>query len=501
MDDQQLAVRMRGIHKGFYGVPVLTDVDFEVRRGEVHALAGGNGAGKSTLMKILQGVYSLDAGEIEIDGRPVQLSRIQDARAAGIGMVFQEFSLVPTLTVAQNISLGVEPLGRSCLIRDREAIRRAREVFAEMEVDVDPRAVVGELGTAYWQLTEIAKALSQQARGLIMDEPTASLAKHEADVLFQLVGRLTERGISIIYISHRMDEVYRIADRITILRDGRRLLTETLADVTPEQIVEGIVGKKIEGQLTYRDRGHDTDAAPFLEVRHLTAGPRVRDVSFILRPGEILGLAGLMGSGRTELARVLFGIDPADSGEIHLRGRKVSIASPRHAIEQGFALIPEDRRAQGLILEHSVRENLLLPMLDQTRKGVLLSSQAGKKLSSELIERFAVKVANPQRPVRLLSGGNQQKVVLAKWLGTEPEVLILDEPTAGVDIGTKSEILDMIRGLADGGKAVIVISSELPELLAVSDRVLVLRDGSVQQELARRDIPDEEALQLAVQGV
>jgi ribose transport system ATP-binding protein len=360
---------------------------------------------------------------------------------------------------------------------------------------------VGDLGTAYWQLTEIAKALAQDARVLIMDEPTASLARHETEALFDLVERLKARGISIIYISHRMDEVYRIADRITILRDGRRLLTEKLADVTPEQIVEGIAGKKIEGQLTYRHRGHDTDVAPLLEVRNLTAGPRVRDVSFTLRPGEILGLAGLMGSGRTELARVLFGIDPVGSGDIHLRGRKVSIDSPRRAIEEGFALIPEDRRAQGLVLEHSVRENLLLPMLDRTRRGVLLSSKAGKELSSQLIERFAVKVANPQRPVRLLSGGNQQKVVLAKWLGTGPEVLILDEPTAGVDIGTKSEILDMIRGLADAGKAVIVISSEYPELLAVSDRILVLRDGTVAADLDRGDIEDEESLQLAVQGV
>jgi ribose transport system ATP-binding protein len=436
-----------------------------------------------------------------VEGKPVQIGSIHEARAAGVGMVFQEFSLVPSLTVAQNIFLAAEPLGRGGLINDREAVRRARAVFAEMEVTVDPKAVVGELGTAYWQLTEIAKALAQNARVLIMDEPTASLARHETEALFDLVERLKARGISIIYISHRMDEVYRIADRITILRDGRRLLTEKLADVTPEQIVEGIVGKKIEGQLTYRHRGHDTDVAPLLEVRNLTAGPRVRDVSFTLRPGEILGLAGLMGSGRTELARVLFGIDRVDSGEIHLRGRKVSIDSPRRAIEEGFALIPEDRRAQGLVLEHSVRENLLLPMLDQTRKGVLLSSKAGRKLSSQLIERFAVKVANPQRPVRLLSGGNQQKVVLAKWLGTDPEVLILDEPTAGVDIGTKSEILDMIRGLADAGKAVIVISSEYPELLAVSDRILVLRDGTVVDDLDRGDVEDEESLQLAVQGV
>src|SRR3954464_5075165 len=289
-DGRDAAVLMRGISKSFDGVPVLTDVDFEVRRGEVHALAGGNGAGKSTLMKILQGVYSLDAGEIEIDGRPVQLSRIQDARAAGIGMVFQEFSLVPTLTVAQNISLGVEPLGRAGLIRDGEAVRRAREVFAEMEVDVDPRAVVGDLRIAYWQLTEIAKARSQQARVLIMDEPTASLAKHEADTLFELVGRLTERGISVIYISHRMDEVYRIADRITALRDGRRLFTEALSDISPEKIVEGIVGKEIEGQLAYQERAaRRGDSERVLELEAVSAGPRVREVSFSVGRGEIVG--------------------------------------------------------------------------------------------------------------------------------------------------------------------------------------------------------------------
>ncbi|SFK40713.1 sugar ABC transporter ATP-binding protein [Geodermatophilus ruber] len=495
------AVRMRGICKSFDGVRVLDDVDFEVLRGEVHALAGGNGAGKSTLMKILQGVYGLDAGEIEIDGRPVRLSSIHDARAAGIGMVFQEFSLVPTLTVAQNIALGVEPLGRGGLIRDREAVRRAREVFAEMEVDVDPRAVVGDLGTAYWQLTEIAKALSQDARVLIMDEPTASLAKHEADVLFELVGRLTERGISVIYISHRMDEVYRIADRITILRDGRRLLTEPLSEFTPEQIVEGIVGKEIEGQLAYRQRSADDGARePLLELREVTAGPRVRDVTFTVGRGEIVGLAGLMGSGRTELARVLFGIDPVQSGSIVLRGEQLRLAGPTDAIAAGIALIPEDRRAQGLVLEHSVRENLTLPLLDRMRRGPLVDDRKGRSLARGLIERFAVKVADPDRAVRLLSGGNQQKVVIAKWLGTDPAVLVMDEPTAGVDIGTKNEILQTIRDLADEGMAVLVISSEYPELLAVSDRVVVLREGAVHRVLDRADIPDENTLQLAVQG-
>ncbi|MEQ4565856.1 sugar ABC transporter ATP-binding protein [Paenarthrobacter sp. CAP02] len=502
MNTADNVVQMRSIFKSFNGVSVLKDVGFDVRKGEVHALAGGNGAGKSTLMKILQGVYQADAGEILIGGKQASITSIHDAKAAGIGMVFQEFSLVPSLTVAQNICLAAEPLGRGGLIDDRAAVRRAIEVFAEMEVNVDPSAEVSRLGTAYWQLTEIAKALSQNAQVLIMDEPTASLARHECEALFELIDRLKRRGISIIYISHRMDEVYRLADRITILRDGQHLLTKALSDVTPEQIVEGIVGKKVEGDLSYRARNEVShEVEPLLEVRGLNAGPRVRDVSFALRPGEILGLAGLMGSGRTELARALFGIDKLDSGQVLIRGKAVSLSSPQQAINAGVALIPEDRRAQGLVLEHSVQDNLLLPLLGQIRRGGLLDGSKAKALSTSLIKRFAVKVAHPHRPVRLLSGGNQQKVVIAKWLGTDPDILILDEPTAGVDIGTKSEILDMIRELASAGKAVIVISSEYPELLAVSDRVLVLKDGSIIRDIPRSGIADEEYLQLAVQGV
>jgi ribose transport system ATP-binding protein len=494
------AVEMRGISKAFDSNVVLTGVDFEVAPGEVHALAGGNGAGKSTLMKILQGVYTKDDGTIRINGREVTFSSIQDAKAAGIGMVFQEFSLVPSLTVAQNIFLTTEPLGRGIFIRDGEARDKAREVFRQLEVDVDPGARVGDLGTAYWQLTEIAKAMAQDARVLIMDEPSASLARHEAEQLFELVARLKARGISIIYISHRMEEVYRIADRITILRDGRNLLTKRLTDVTPEQIVEGIVGQQIEG-MAYQERDSSAEREVLLEARGLTAGSRVQNVSFTLHRGEIIGLAGLMGSGRTELARCLFGIDKLDSGEVRVRGERVDLSDPRQAIKAGLALIPEDRRAQGLVLDHSVRDNLLLPLLKKIERGLLLDDGAGKTLATSLIERFAVKVANPGRPVRLLSGGNQQKVVIAKWLGTDPDVLIMDEPTAGVDIGTKTEILTMIRNLAEEGKAVIVISSEYAEMLAVSDRVLILRDGTVQQELARKDIADEESLQHAVQGV
>jgi ribose transport system ATP-binding protein len=496
------AVRMHGISKAFSGVVVLDSVDFDVRPGEVHALAGGNGAGKSTLMKILQGVYRADAGEILIDGVAADIDSIQAAKTAGIGMVFQEFSLVPSLSVARNILLGSEALTRLGMIDERALIRRAEELFAGMGVDIDPRAEVERLGTAYWQLTEIAKALSQNARVLIMDEPTASLARHETEALFHLIGRLKARGIAIIYISHRMDEVYRIADRITVLRDGRVLFTEPLRAVTPEDIVEGIVGRKIESRLTYRERAAvEHDGPPLLEVRGLTSGDRVRDISFTLRRGEIIGLAGLMGSGRTELARALFGIDRADSGDVLVNGKRVALSSPKQAIAAGLALVPEDRREQGLILDHSVRENLLLPLLDEVRRGPLLSTAESRALSASLIDRLRIKVAHPNRPVRLLSGGNQQKVVIAKWLGTDPEVLILDEPTAGVDIGTKSEILERIRDLTASGKAVIVISSEYPELLAVSDRILIIREGSIVRDVPRRDIADEETLELAVQGV
>jgi len=494
-------IEMQGIHKAFSGVPVLRDVDFDVRRGEVHALAGGNGAGKSTLMKVLQGVYSSDSGRILVEGRPVTLTSIDDAKAAGIGMVFQEFSLVPSLTVAQNVFLAAEPRDRFRLIRDRESRRRAHQVFADMGVDVDVNARVADLPTAYWQLTEIGKALARDARILIMDEPTASLAKHEVEALFELIARLKARGISIIYISHRMDEVYRIADRITILRDGTRLFTRSLAEITPQEVVEGIVGKEIDGSLAYRGRDRRDGAEVLLEAVDLRAGTRVNGVSFQLRAGEILGLAGLMGSGRTELARCLFGVDRLDAGEIRVRGQKVDLRSPRSAQRAGIALIPEDRREQGLVLEHSVNENLLLPLLGKVRRGPFLHRGTGERLAAGLISRLGIKVADPDQPVRRLSGGNQQKVVIAKWLGTEPSVLIMDEPTAGVDIGTKTEIVEIIRQLADSGCGVIVISSEYPELLAVSDRLLVLRDGAIVDELARDEVPDEESLQLAVQGV
>ena len=495
-----VAVRMTGISKSFSGIRVLHGVDFDLRKGEVHALVGGNGAGKSTLMKILQGVYRPDEGQIAVDGNPVEIHSPHDARALGIGMIFQEFSLIPTLTVAQNIFLGHEPRGSGGLIDDRAGARQARELFAELEEDIDPNARMLDLGTGYWQLTEIAKALAQDARVLIMDEPTSSLTATEAHSLFALVQRLKERGISIIYISHRMDEIFRITDRITVLRDGRHILTEDTAALTMNQVIDAIVGQSMEQAFEWQERSVDRSVAPLLQVRNLSAGSRVHDISFDLYPGEILGLAGLMGSGRTELARAIFGIDRVDKGEILIRGQRVDIGNPEEAIIAGVSLVPEDRRTQGLVLDHSVKNNLLLPLLNQLDHAGIIDDRRGDRMAGSIVTDLRIKTGSIATTARLLSGGNQQKVVIGKWLATEPDILIMDEPTAGVDIQAKTEILGVIRALADRGKGIIVISSELVELLAVSDRLLVLRDGHVVREVDRREIRTEEELHRAVQG-
>lgn len=492
------AVLMTGICKAFDGVPVLRDVDLEIAPGEVHALAGGNGAGKSTLMKILQGVYQRDAGSVEVFGRPLHATSIQAARAAGIGMVFQEFSLIDTLTVAQNIFLDAEPR-RAGLIDDAGMRSVAAGLLARIQVDIDPAAEVADLPTAQWQLTEIAKALSQDARVLIMDEPTASLAKHEVQALFDLIARLKAQGIAIIYISHRMDEVYRIADRITILQGGANLVTARLDQITPQEIVAGIAGRELADPA--EDRG--SGAAPgrvLLEVDGLHARG-VHGVDLQLRAGEVVGIAGLMGSGRTELAQALFGVNRITGGQVRRDGRPVELSSPSAAVAAGIALIPEDRRLQGLVLDHSVRENLTLPLLHRLRRWGLVAADKVRALSDELIERLEIAVARPQSPARLLSGGNQQKVVIAKWLGTAPDVLVMDEPTAGVDVGTKSQIVRIVRELARQGKGIIVISSEYPELIAVCDRFLILRDGVVVDSLDASQVTGEVDLELAVQGL
>ena len=493
------AVAMRGIAKSFGGVPVLKEVDFDLRKSDIHALVGGNGAGKSTLMKILVGVYTRDGGSYEVGGRQVDFRTVQDARASGVGMIFQEFSLVSTLSVAQNVFLTREMRSRGGFIDDRGMERRTRELFETMNVEVDPRRSLDELPTAFWQLTEIAKALSQNAGVLIMDEPTAALAKAETVELFELMRRLKDQGISIIYISHRMEEVFEICDQITVLRDGRAVMTEDLANVTPRVVIDEIIGRKLEHALEYQERQVGDEV--LLEARGLSTATKLRGVDFKLRQGEVLGLAGLMGSGRTELARALFGIDPLEAGELLLMGEPIKIANPRDAMAHGVALIPEDRRAQGLILDHAVRENFLLPLLSRISRAGFVDDAEGDRRTDSFVTRLSIKTRSTSQPIGTLSGGNQQKVVIAKWLGIEPHILIMDEPTAGVDIGTKGEIVSMIRAFADQGNSVIIVSSELPELLAVSDRVLILRDGQVERELDRADIHQEEELHHAIQGV
>lgn len=498
---QTLAVELAGIDKTFDGNAALRGVDFELRRGEVHALVGGNGAGKSTLMKILEGVHRPDAGEIKVGGETADIRSPKDAKALGIGMIFQEFSLVPTLSVAQTVFLNSEPHTTTGLLDDREAERRTRELFAEIGEEVDPATRVADLSTGYWQLTEIVKALAGEARILVMDEPTASLTQSETEALFGLIQRLKDRGISIVYISHRMEEIFRVADRVTVLRNGEHVLTDEVESLTLEQVIEHIVGRKMEQAFEWQHRHVDRSETPLLEVDGLSASGRFRDIGFRLYPGEILGLAGLMGSGRTEIARALFGIDRVESGEIRVHGRKVELRSSRDAVEAGISLVPEDRRLQGLVLDHSLKDNLLLPLLRKLQRGGVVDDRRADQVARSFVEKLQIRMSSIHQPVSLLSGGNQQKVVLAKWLADEPDILVLDEPTAGVDIGSKTEILGLVRELADAGKGIILISSELTELLAVSDRLLVLQDGAVTREMERSEIDSEEELHHAVQSV
>lgn len=498
METQASVVHMEHIHKQFSGVSVLNDVSFDLRCGEVHALAGGNGAGKSTLMKILQGVYSLDSGTIQIGKEQFTSLSIEAARKAGIGMVFQEFSLVPTMSVTQNIFMGAEMLD-NCRFLDKKGMRRrAKQILERLGVNLDQDAEVGSLATGYWQLTEIAKALRANARVLILDEPTASLSTAETERFFDLVRHLKNEGISLIYISHRMDEIRKIADRITILRNGTNLLTSDIADISDEEIIDGIVGQHTEKLGKHRQQ-ESSIGETLLKVTDLSTNKGIRHVSFEVRGGEIVGLAGLMGSGRTEVTRAIFGIDRITSGTIELNGRPYAPKSAKDAMSHAVALVPEDRREQGLVVSHSVRDNLTLTRLNECRSSGLLSTRKIEKIASDLIRRFSIKVDDQAAPASRLSGGNQQKIVIAKWLGREPDLLIMDEPTAGVDIGTKSEVLANVTEFANSGKGVLFISSELAEMIAVCDRYVVMKRGEVVAELSSEGIDTEADLQLAIQ--
>jgi ribose transport system ATP-binding protein len=477
---------MTGIAKSFGGVAALEHVDFIVHKGEIHALLGGNGAGKSTILKMLSGVHKPDKGEIRINGVLLEEHTPEAARRLGIAMIFQEMSLIPSLSVAQNIFLTREPKGAIGMLDDRTALKEARILLEKIGVNLDPRRRVDNLSSGQRQLTEIAKALSQQASVLIMDEPTSTLSSAEIEHLFGFLDRLKKSHASIIYVSHRMEEIRRISDRVTVIRNGRNVMTKAVAETTLDSIVEEIVGRRV-GAFERKART-TKPGAEVLRCVNVTAKPRPVEATLTVRAGEIVGIAGLMGSGRTSLAKSIFGLQPIASGEIRLREKAVKISSPPDAVEAGIAMIPEDRLTQGLVLQHSVTDNMTLPVIDRNARFGFVQEAKEKALVSQYIKQLQVKTASPQKPVRTLSGGNAQKVVLAKWLATDPLLLILDEPTAGVDIGSKTEIVEIVREFADRGRGVLVISSEPAELLALSDRILVMAGGRVVREISSAEI-------------
>ena len=491
-------LEMKGIEKSF-GVPVLKGVDFSLEKGEIHALVGGNGAGKSTLVKIMTGVYTKDAGTILVNGTETVIHDTHDAKKNGIGMIFQELSLVQSMTVEENIFLGSEVVEKG-LRKTGYMTERAQQVLDELGIDVSPKDVVGDLSVGMSQMVEIAKAMEKEAKILVLDEPTASLSDAETKYLFKMMRDLQKKGVSMIYISHRMNEIMEIADRISILRDGKIVHTGRIADITLEEIITHMMGESTGKKFDWVPRTYDKDGPDLLEVDHLKINDRIKDISFRLKKGEILGFAGLMGSGRTEILETLFGLRHQEGGTVRLKGEIVKAKNPGEAIRSGFALIPEDRRKQGLVLIHSVKENAVLPKIKQLRKhGFFIDEKKADQIVEDNVRKLNIVTDDIHKRINLLSGGNQQKVVIAKWMNMDPEVMMLDEPTAGVDVGAKAEIISLIRDYADQGKGVLFVSSELAELMAVCDRIITIFDGHITGEIDRKDIETEEVLQYAIQ--
>jgi len=482
---------LRGIRKHFGGVRALDGVDFELRAGEIHALLGENGAGKSTLIKVLGGIHRPDAGEMHLDGRTAHIRNVGDANGLGIRIIHQELALAPNLTVAENIYMGREPCRFGLL--DREQMERdARELVRELGLteisDVQP--VVSRLTVAHQQLVEIARALSCQARILVLDEPTSSLSEAETEALFATLRRLRTQGVGIIYISHRLEEILRLADRITVLRDGHSIGTQPASAINQRELIRWMVGRDIAQH--YPQAAHRPGEAA-LGVRGLR-NEHVDGVSFTVRYGEVLGFAGLVGAGRTQLARAIFGVDPVTEGEIRVDGRPVSIRSPRDALAAGIVLVPEDRKQEGLVMMRSLAFNVALPWTRDWITGPVFHLDKRREIVDRAIGGFRIKTTGPDQPVINLSGGNQQKVVVAKWMERRPKVLILDEPTRGVDVGAREEMFQIINRLVEDGMAVMLISSDLPEVMNLSHRLILYRDGRILREAPARAITPEEAM-------
>lgn len=493
-----MKITMTGIKKAFGANRVLEGVDFELLPGEIHALMGENGAGKSTLMNILTGLHKRDAGTIVIDGQETYYDSTKEAELAGVSFIHQEINAIGEMSVIDNLFLNREKRTKLGLLDYRAMEKEAQAVFEQLNIKIDLYQEMGELSVGQQQMIEIAKSLMTNAQVIIMDEPTAALTNREIRVLFDVMHKLKAQGVSIVYISHRMEEIFEMCDRITVMRDGISVSTRQIAETQMEQVVREMVGREI-GDF-YPEKTSEIGEVRF-EVENLALDGVFEDISFNVRSGEILGFSGLMGAGRTEIMRTIFGLLPKSRGTIRLEGKELTIKSPEEAIRQGIGFLTEDRKDEGLILDFSIRDNVLLPSVGEFSKAGLLNDKLIDDFVELLVERLTVKTASVEDPASSLSGGNQQKVVLAKWLGIGPKVLILDEPTRGVDVGAKREIYLLINELAERGVAIIMISSDLPEVLSISDRIMVVREGRLMGEVAKAEATQERVMQLATGGI
>ncbi|HJF32425.1 MAG TPA: sugar ABC transporter ATP-binding protein [Sporosarcina psychrophila] len=491
-------IEMTGISKSFNGNTVLNNVEFSVEKGEIHALMGENGAGKSTLMKILTGIYTRDTGEVKVKGELVDFKNPKEAERAGIAVIHQELNILPDLTVAENLFLGNEKtFGKSGILKTREMNKEAKMILAELGLDIDVKTIARELSVGKQQIIEIAKAMSSNAEVIVMDEPTAALTEREIVSLFETIRALQSNGVSFVYISHRMEEIFSLCDRITILRDGNYVGVKEIKKTSFDEIVQMMVGRELGERFPERNA---TIGDVKLAANGLTRNGYFEDISFELRKGEVLGIAGLMGAGRTEVAQSLFGYKKLHKGEVLLDGKPVKISNPLQAKKLGFGYVTEDRKSEGLIVDFSVRDNLSLTNFDKVSTKGIIKANEEKELYETMVKRLGVRTSGPNQAAKSLSGGNQQKVVIAKWLGIEPNVLILDEPTRGVDVGAKKEIYSIINELAEKGVAILMISSELPEIIGMTDRVLVMHEGTLTAELQKTEMTQERIMHYATGG-
>ncbi|MFQ5640891.1 MAG: sugar ABC transporter ATP-binding protein [bacterium] len=493
--DHDIILEMKHISKTFPGVLALDDVFFRLRRGEVHILLGENGAGKSTLMKILSGAYQKTSGEIRMSGSHVDIKSPKQAQQLGISTIYQELNLAPSLSAAENIFLGREPVFFAGLIDHKKMIAEAQRLLDELGVGINARLPVRELGIAQQQMVEVAKSLTADVKILIMDEPTSALTSKEIADLFAVVRRLRESGVSVIYISHRLEELFEIGDRVTVLRDGRQIATKVISDVTKTQLIRLMVDRELTEQFPKKPAVRQEE---LLRVESLSIRGKLRNISFALRKGEVLGVAGLLGSGRTDLARALFGLERLVSGKVFVHGQQQKITSPKQAINLGLAFLTEDRKSQGLILNLSVKDNILLPSIRKWSKFGVVNKKQEARAARSFVNSLGIKTPSLLQKVMFLSGGNQQKVVLSKWLCTQADIFIFDEPTRGIDLGAKVEIYHLMNQLTAKGAGIIMISSELPEILGMSDRVIVMCHGAINGEFSAENATQEKILQHAL---